>query len=92
MTKGELIENLSGRDDLNLTKREAELAVNSIFGAMTDALVNGQRIEIRGLGSFKVKERMPRVGRNPKTGDVVPILASRVHSFIAGKSMRVQSS
>jgi integration host factor subunit beta len=58
MTKGELIENLSGRDDLNLTKREAELAVNSIFGAMTDALVQGQRIEIRGLGSFKVKERI----------------------------------
>ena len=92
MTKGELIENLSGRDELNLTKREAELAVNSIFGAMTDALVQGQRIEIRGLGSFKVKERMPRVGRNPKTGDVVPIPACRVPSFIAGKSMRVQSS
>ena len=92
MTKGELIEYLSDRGDLNLTKREAELAVNCIFDAMTHALVQGDRIEIRGLGSFKVKERMPRVGRNPKTGDVVPIPACRVPSFIAGKSMRTQVS
>ena len=92
MTKGELIENLAVRDDLQLTKRNAEVAVNTIFTAMTDALVNGDRIEIRGLGSFKVKERMPRVGRNPKTGDVVPIPACRVPSFIAGKSMRARSS
>ena len=92
MTKGELIENLAVRDDLQLTKRNAEVAVNAVFSAMTDALVNGDRIEIRGLGSFKVKERMPRVGRNPKTGDVVPIPACRVPSFIAGKSMRARSS
>lgn len=92
MTKGELIENLSVRGDLDLTKRCVEVAVNAVFDAMTDALVNGDRIEIRGLGSFKVKDRMPRVGRNPKTGDVVPIPACKVPSFIAGKSMRARSS
>ena len=92
MTKGELIENLAVRTDLQLTKRNAEVIVNTIFDAMTDALVDGHRIEIRGLGSFKVKQRMPRVGRNPKTGDVVPIPACRVPSFIAGKSMRARSS
>lgn len=92
MTKGELIENLSVRGDLKLTKRNAEVAVNAVFDAMTAALVAGDRIEIRGLGSFKVKDRMPRVGRNPKTGDVVPIPACRVPSFVAGKSMRARSS
>jgi integration host factor subunit beta len=91
MTKGQLIDNLSIREDLQLTKREAEMAVNAVFDAMTAALVNGDRIEIRGLGSFKVKDRMPRIGRNPKTGDVVPIPACRVPSFVAGKSMKVRS-
>jgi integration host factor subunit beta len=91
MTKGQLIDNLSIREDLQLTKREAETAVNAVFDAMTAALVNGDRIEIRGLGSFKVKDRMPRIGRNPKTGDVVPIPACRVPSFVAGKSMKVRS-
>ena len=91
MTKGELIENLSVRGDLDLTKRGAEVAVNAVFDAMTEALVNGDRIEIRGLGNFKVKDRMPRVGRNPKTGDVVPIPACGVPSFVAGKSMQWSS-
>ena len=92
MTKGELIENLAVRDDLQLTKRNAEVAVNAVFSAMTDALVNGDRIEIRGLGSFKVKERMPRVGRNPKARRCRSNPACRVPSFIAGKSMRARSS
>ena len=90
MTKGQLIESLCEVQELGLTKRAAEHAVNIIFESMTEALVAGHRIEIRGLGSFKVKERMPRVGRNPKTGVVVPIPACRVPSFIAGKSMRME--
>lgn len=91
MTKGQLIEVLCAKSELGLTKRGAEQAVNMVFDAMTDALVKGDRIEIRGLGSFKVKKRMPRVGRNPKTGVLVPIPACNVPSFIAGKYMKSES-
>ena len=81
MTKGQLIESLCEATELGLSKRAAEHAVNIIFESMTDALVEGHRIEIRGLGSFKVKDRMPRVGRNPKTGVEAVITPRRVLSF-----------
>lgn len=87
MTKSDLIEAVAGHGD-GWTRREAESAVNAIFGAMSEALVAGDRIEIRGLGSFRVKDRQPRVGRNPRTGETVAIPARRVPTFTAGKVLR----
>jgi integration host factor subunit beta len=69
-------------------KKDIEGVVNTIFGSMTTALVRGDRVEIRGLGSFRVKMRQPRVGRNPKTGESVAIPARRVPAFTVGKHLR----
>ena len=67
MTKSELIEALAQR--ANLTQKRAEDVINTIFNSMTQAMINGERIEIRGLGSFVIKNYKPYVGRNPKTGE-----------------------
>ena len=82
-----MIEIVAGRDQ-SWTRRDAEGAVNAIFGTVADALQRGDRVEIRGLGSFATKMRLPRVGRNPKTGDRVDIPAQRVPSFTAGKHLK----
>jgi integration host factor subunit beta len=87
VTKSDLIENVAGKQ-LAWRKTHIEGVVNTIFNAMSDALVAGDRIEIRGLGSFHVKDRMPRIGRNPKTGDTVDIPAHKVPIFTAGKHLR----
>ena len=70
MTKSELIEQLTCDNDV-LNKREAELIVNSIFDSIGQALVGGDRVEIRGFGSFTIRERDAREARNPKSGDIV---------------------
>ena len=88
MTKSGLIETVSS--GATWSKKDVEGAVNAIFDAMSDALVDGGRVEIRGLGSFRVKERMPRTGRNPKTGERVAIPARKVPHFIAGKQLRAR--
>ena len=87
MTKRDLIDEIvklypaySGRD--------AEVIVNAVFEAMTDALCSGERIEIRGFGSFVVKQRRAREGRNPKTGDIVAVAAKRVPFFKVGKELK----
>ena len=87
MTKSDLIENVTDKHDA-WRKSQIEGAVNTIFSAMSEALVAGDRIEIRGLGSFQVKDRMPRIGRNPKTGDTVAIPAHKVPIFTVGKHLR----
>lgn len=89
MTKSDLIEAIAVQTP-GRTKKDVEGAVNTIFRAMSAALVDGDRIEIRGLGSFRVKERMARVGRNPKTGDVVQIPMRKVPHFTVGKALRAR--
>lgn len=89
MTKRELIEELLARRQ-NGSYRDAETIVNAIFDAMTNVLVHGERIEIRGFGSFAVKTRRARQGRNPKTGAVVSVDAKRIPFFRAGKELRVE--
>lgn len=89
MTKSELIEEVS-RCSPSWSKREVEGAVNTIFRSMSSALVGGERIEIRGLGSFRVKERMARTGRNPKTGEIVAIPARKVPYFTVGKQLKAR--
>lgn len=90
VTKSDLIEAIAAQSSETWTKKDVEGAVNTIFKSMTDALMNGDRIEIRGLGSFRVKERMPRIGRNPKTGEQVSIPARRVPHFTVGKHLKAR--
>lgn len=91
MTKSELIALLAADPAVignHLTARYVDDAVNSILNAMTAALAQGSRIEIRGFGSFSLNYRPPRVGRNPKSGDTVEVPAKIVPHFKAGKEMR----
>ena len=71
-----------------LTQQDAEFAVKAILDAMNDALVRGQRIEIRGFGSFSLHFRPPRQGRNPKTGEAVALSGKYVPHFKPGKDLR----
>lgn len=87
MTKSELIARLSERFP-QLLARDADEAVNQILDAMTGALTRGDRIEIRGFGSFSLNDRPPRIGRNPKTGEKVEVPAKSVPHFKAGKELR----
>lgn len=89
MTKSDLIEAISTRSP-ERSRRHVEDAVNAVFDSMTAALVRGDRVEIRGLGSFRVKERGARVGRNPRTGESVDIPPRRVPHFIVGKALRAR--
>lgn len=91
MTKSELIALLAADPAVignHLNARDVDDAVNSILNAMTAALAQGSRIEIRGFGSFSLNYRPPRVGRNPKSGDTVEVPAKIVPHFKAGKEMR----
>ncbi|HUW49684.1 MAG TPA: integration host factor subunit beta [Sulfuricella sp.] len=87
MTKSELISKLAMRYSQLVTK-DAELAVKTILDAMGASLSQGERIEIRGFGSFSLNYRPPRVGRNPKTGGKVNVPEKYVPHFKAGKELR----
>ena len=87
MTKSELIARLAERYP-QLIAKDADFAVNTILDAMTQSLAAGQRIEIRGFGSFALNTRPPRVGRNPKSGEKVLVPEKRVPHFKAGKELR----
>ncbi len=87
MTKSEMIEILSQRQT-QLAYRDVELAVKTMLEHMASTLSSGDRIEIRGFGSFSLHYRPPRTGRNPKTGDSVSLIAKYVPHFKPGKEMR----
>lgn len=87
MTKSELIEKISLSQD-QLPPRDVEQAVRMILERMASTLINNQRIEIRGFGSFSLRYRAPRVGRNPKTGDSVALTGKYVPHFKPGKDLR----
>jgi integration host factor subunit beta len=87
MTKSDLITKLA-KHYPQLTAKDAELAVKTILEAMTSSLVNGQRIEIRGFGSFKINYRPPRTGRNPKTGEKAPVPEKHRPHFKPGRELR----
>ena len=86
MTKSELVEALSKAEDL--TKTKAEEVVNLFFGEMVDALAGGDRVEIRGLGSFKVKSYEGYSGRNPKTGKQIKVKPKKLPFFKCGKELK----
>jgi len=87
MTKSELIARLAARFP-QLVAKDADYAVKMVIDAMSDALSRGDRIEIRGFGSFALNYRPPRVGRNPKSGDKVLVPEKYVPHFKAGKELR----
>jgi integration host factor subunit beta len=87
MTKSDLIERVADRVP-HISKKDTELVVNTIFDSMTEALRGSDRIEIRGFGSFQVKIREAREGRNPKTGEEVKIPAKRTPFFKVGKELK----
>lgn len=87
MTKSELIERIAARQD-QLSAKDIELAVKLVLEYMSQALASGERIEIRGFGSFSLHYRAPRVGRNPKTGESVQLEGKYVPHFKPGKEMR----
>ena len=87
MTKSELIAELSAANP-HLTGRDVELIVATIFNEITGALARGERVELRGFGAFTVKRRDARTGRNPRTGEAVPVDEKVVPFFKAGKELR----
>jgi integration host factor subunit beta len=87
MTKSGLIERVAELTP-HISKKDTEVVVNTIFDSMTEALKQGGRIEIRGFGSFQVKIREAREGRNPKTGEEVQIPAKRTPFFKVGKELK----
>ena len=89
MTKSELIEKLATRQT-QLSLKDVELVVKNLLEHMTQSLSKGERIEIRGFGSFSLHYREPRTGRNPKTGDAVELDGKHVPHFKPGKDLRVR--
>jgi integration host factor subunit beta len=85
MNKSQLIETLAKEE--NLTLKKAEMVVNAIFENMAEALINEERIEIRGFGSFKVKYYNGYKGRNPKTGDIIEVEGKKLPFFKVGKEL-----
>ena len=86
MTKAELVEEVARAAELN--KRDAEVIVETVFGSIIGALHKGEKVELRGFGSFRTRERGPRRGRNPKTGEPVDVPAKRVPYFKPGKELK----
>ena len=86
MTKVELIAAVA--NEANLTKKDAEAAVNSTLNAITNALKEGDKVQLVGFGSFEVKKRAARTGLNPRTKETIEIPASAVPTFKAGKALK----
>ncbi len=86
MNKAELISSMSEKGDL--TKVEAEKALNAFVESVEEALVNGDKVQLVGFGSFEVRERAARKGRNPQTKEEITIEASKAPVFKAGKSLK----
>ncbi|MBL4589176.1 MAG: integration host factor subunit beta [Alphaproteobacteria bacterium] len=87
MTKSELIQRMADRNP-HLYLRDVETIVNTIFDEITQALVDGDRVELRGFGAFSVKQRAARVGRNPRTGESVDVAPKSMPFFKTGKLLR----
>ncbi len=88
MNKSGLIQALSKQT--GVTKKKAEEVVDVVFGSVDQALTNGERIELRGFGSFVVKNYDPYVGRNPKTGDRIQVPAKKLPFFKVGKELKIK--
>jgi integration host factor subunit beta len=86
LTKAELVEEVARTTQL--TKKHAEIIVNTVFDSIVHSLKDGEKIELRGFGSFRIRHRGARTGRNPKTGDKVKVPPKRIPYFKPGKELR----
>lgn len=86
MNKSELIAAVA--EQAGLSKKDAEKAVNAVVSAVTDALVEGDKVQLVGFGTFEVRTREARTGKNPRTGEAIKIAASKVPAFKAGKALK----
>ena len=86
MTKADLVEKVTSLGDL--TRRDGEVIVDTIFGSVIGALQKGDKIEIRGFGSFRTRQRRGRIGRNPKTGEKVEVPAKKIPFFKPSKELK----
>ena len=86
MTKAELAHEVANHSDL--TKQQAKFVVQTVLNSIVEALQSGERVELRGFGSFRLNERKARVGRNPNTGESVQVPARKVAHFRPGKELR----
>ncbi len=86
MNKGELISQVA--ETAGLSKKDAEKAVGAVLDSISGALVKGDKVQLIGFGTFEVRERAARTGRNPKTGDEIKIESSKVPAFKAGKALK----
>ena len=86
MTKADLVDDVAKNS--GLTKKDAEVVIETVLESIKEALKSGQKVELRGFGSFRLRERNPRKGRNPKTGETVHVPAKRVPYFKLGKELK----
>ena len=86
MNKPELISTIAEKS--NLTKKDAESALNAFLETVTEAMILGDKVQLIGFGTFEVKERAARIGRNPQTKEEIQILAGKTPSFKAGKALK----
>lgn len=86
VTKGDLVESVAGK--IGMSKTEAEAAVNATLAAIGGSLQNGEDVRLVGFGTFTVRNRKARTGRNPRTGEVIQIQASKTVGFKAGKALK----
>ena len=86
MNKTQLIQKIA--ENGNMTKKEAELALNAVINTISDAVVAGEKVQVSGFGSFDVKTRDARMGRNPKTGEAVEIASSKRVVFTAAQALK----
>ncbi|KJS23277.1 MAG: DNA-binding protein [Clostridiaceae bacterium BRH_c20a] len=86
MNKTELISSVAEKSEL--TKKDAEKAVSALFASVEEALARGEKVQLVGFGTFEVRDRKARTGRNPQTGEEIQIPAAKVPAFKAGKSLK----
>ncbi len=86
MTKADLVERIAER--AKLSKKDSEIVVNTVFQSIIEALTKGDKVELRGFGSFRARDRQSRVGRNPKTGESVEVPSKKVPFFKPGKDLK----
>ena len=86
MTKADLIEEVSNA--INVTRKDSEAVIETIFESIIDSLCNGDKVEIRGFGSFRIRQRESRTGRNPKTGEKVEVPARKIPYFKPSKDLK----
>lgn len=86
MNKSELIQDVT--EKTGLTKKDVTAAVEGVLSAISDALARGEKVQLVGFGNFEIRERAARKGRNPQTGEVIDIAASKIPAFKAGKALK----